>query len=383
MNILISNDSYPTPLTPFAAWLEVLCKEFTRQGHDVTVIAPQSLTKHWLRGAPLNPSHYSVEVDTEWGMRTIEVYQPRTLTFGAGRFARLSLVGARWATQRILKRLHRHFDVYYAQFWASAYNFLGLTDAPVVVDCGEDEIRMHRWVRTDELAAVRSLVRRVFCVSSKNRDESVACGLSDGSNCVVLPNGIEQDKFFRMDASATKARLGIHSDDFTVAFVGRFIHRKGTARLVEALRRLDDSHIRLILIGAPDEREQEDIDYKYMAHVGPLAHDCIAEYLNCADVYVLPTLAEGCSNSIIEAMACGLPVISSDLPFNHDVLNADNSILIDPMDIDAIAHAIKRLKDDLPYRHHLAEGAKLTADTLTIQNRISKILTQTAFLVNN
>ena len=71
-------------------------------------------------------------------------------------------------------------------------------------------------------------------------------------------------------------------------------------------------------------------------------HDVIAEYLNCADIFVSPTLAEGCSNSIVEAMACGLPIISSDLPFNHDILDEKNSILLDPVEVNEIALAIRK-----------------------------------------
>ena len=79
---------------------------------------------------------------------------------------------------------------------------------------------------------------------------------------------------------------------------------------------------------------------------GKLPHEEIPLYLNTADVFVLPSLAEGCSNSIVEAMACGLPVISSDLSFNYDILNADNSILVNPNDVGEISAAIKKLMDE-------------------------------------
>ena len=74
---------------------------------------------------------------------------------------------------------------------------------------------------------------------------------------------------------------------------------------------------------------------------GKLPHDQIVHYLNAADVFVLPTLAEGCSNAIIEAMACGLPIISSDLPFNDDILDAENSIRVNSLDVESIAEAIR------------------------------------------
>lgn len=108
--------------------------------------------------------------------------------------------------------------------------------------------------------------------------------------------------------------------------------------------------------------------------MGTLPHDRIGEYLSMADVFVLPTLAEGCCNAIIEAMACGLPVISSNLPFNDDTLDETNSIRIDPNDIEAIKSAINTLFADKELREKLAQGALETASKLKIENRTKNII---------
>lgn len=73
-------------------------------------------------------------------------------------------------------------------------------------------------------------------------------------------------------------------------------------------------------------------------------------------------------------MACGLPVISSNLPFNWDVLDETNSIMVDPENIDEIAHAIKCLHDDVPLRERLAVGALRKAESLTIDQRSKAIV---------
>ena len=107
---------------------------------------------------------------------------------------------------------------------------------------------------------------------------------------------------------------------------------------------------------------------------GRLPHKEIVTYLNAADIFVLPTLAEGCCNAVVEAMACGLPIVSSDLPFNDDILDETNSIRIDPMDVNAISKAIEKLWKDEDLRSKLADGALKRAKSLTIESRADNIL---------
>ena len=122
-------------------------------------------------------------------------------------------------------------------------------------------------------------------------------------------------------------------------------------------------------MGVGDERP----NCKNILHCGRVNNAELCDYLNAADVFVLPTQAEGCSNAIVEAVASGLPVISSDLPFNYDILDETCSILIDPNDEDAIASAIRKIKDDKQLRKRLEEGTKLKAESLSLEVRVDKI----------
>ena len=107
----------------------------TRQGMNVTVIAPQSLTKHWLRKVPLAPCYFTQEVDG----RTIHIYRPYSLTAGDGRLGFITRWCNRLVTTRTAKRL-RTQDAVYAHFWlnaAMAIPFVQQKHLPLVVATGE------------------------------------------------------------------------------------------------------------------------------------------------------------------------------------------------------------------------------------------------------
>src|SRR5699024_10638249 len=111
---------------------------------------------------------------------------------------------------------------------------------------------------------------------------------------------VDKNVFYKKDKKKCRHELGFSKNDYIVAFTGTFNDRKGSLRLSDALEDLND--VKSIFIGSgKDEPMNDNILFK-----GRLSHYDIATYLNAADVFVLPTIAEGCSNAIIEAMACGL-----------------------------------------------------------------------------
>src|SRR5690606_17096084 len=79
---------------------------------------------------------------------------------------------------------------------------------------------------------------------------------------------------------------------------------------------------------------------------GRLQQEEVAKMLCAADVFALPTLNEGSCNAVAEAMACGLPVISSAIEAVEEQVSDKNAILVDPNNVDAIAQAIETLCDD-------------------------------------
>ena len=176
-----------------------------------------------------------------------------------------------------------------------------------------------------------------------------------------------------MDKHSLREDFGCKKGDFIVAFVGYFCNRKGSKRLSDAITFLADNDIKSVFLGRSLEKGYEP-DCPNIIYKGKVNHEDVPKYLNAADVFVLPTLHEGCANAIVEAMACGLPVISSNSDFNLDILDDTCAIFVDPNSVKEIANAIKKLKQDEVLRKHLSEGALKKASQLRISNRAKAIV---------
>lgn len=373
-HILVAATGYPTPTDPAAPFVEQLVHAISLKGIDVTVIAPQSIVKHWFRHTELHPRHRSYSLE---GGANIEVYQPTVLSFG-GRFTKLNDYFLKRAIDKTARKLKRKPDLCYGHFWHFAYflyPYAKRESLPLFIATGEARITLHQRQTTKKLATFVEYVKGVICVSTKNREESIADGLlADVSKSVVIPNAIDDGLFKLMDRQALRHAHGLKDSDFVVAFTGWYDHNKGVARVSDAINMLNDSDIKSFFIGGIREGNGEMPDCEGILHKGRLPHDQIPEFLNMADVFVLPSLMEGCNNSIIEAMACGLPIIASDRPFNKDVLTKSNSILVDPLNVAEISEAIKKIKDDKVLYQQLSSGALDTAKMLTIKTRAERIL---------
>ena len=368
MNICIVSENYPADGHPFYAFVENLCVNITKQGHNVTVIAPQSLTKILIRGVK--------KLQYKSVAKGVTIIRPIYIT--VGRFSVLfNYFTFRLAVGRVFLDIYKKIDVCYGHFWHSAYSIYPFTkkyNIPLFVATGECEIELHKYIRRGKLEKFIDYVKGVICVSTKNKEESIAAGLTKEEKCIVIPNAIDNNIFKVLNRTEARRRYNISEEDFVIAFVGGFIQRKGPGRIAAAINMLNDEGIKAIFIGYCHNGIIEYPDCRGIIFRDQLKHDETPIALNAADVFVMPTLHEGCCNAIIEAMACGLPIISSDRSFNYDVLNESNSILIDPMSIEEIANAIQYLKSNKIAYRRLKCGAIETSRMLTIQERSKKII---------
>ena len=365
-NICVFCDGYPTEDDPQFAFIRPVVCAMADLGIHCTVIAPQSITRILLKKVKARKTKW---IDyTEKGKR-IYIIQPYTITLS-------TLIKTYKLTELICRRSYFqnkiNADVLYGHFWKSGIRAASIAQRkglPVIVASGEANIDSEIDYRYKEIHKRLNQISGVICVSTRNLDESKRLNLiTEKMRETVLLNGYNEKAFFKIDRKVARKEIGIDEDLFIGIAVGEYSKRKGTERIIKAAQGVPE--LRLMLIGDGDNIS----DTRQVIVSGVKPHNKLVYYLNAADFFILPTLAEGCCNAIIEAIACGLPVISSDLPFNRDILDESNSILVDPMDITSIQKAIVRLYENIDLRKQLSYGSIQRAKSLTINQRTEKII---------
>ena len=362
---------YPKDDDPQFIFLAEIIRAIADQGIRCTVIAPHSLTNALLNKRKLRPFHW---IDTTLQGNSIDIYQPRCLSvsnfklFGKS----ISALLAKRATVKTFKKIRPDVDALYAHFWNSgvvAGEIANKYNLPFFVATGESQIWVNNQFSSAYIQKRMKNLKGVISVSTKNKNESLNLGLGADVPYIIFPNAVNISQFKPFDRVAAREVLNFPKDAFIISFVGAFIERKGPLRVLEAARKLEDPAIKIIFIGdGPQKPEGDEVLF-----ASRIPHEEVAQYLSASDVFVLPTLAEGCSNVIVEAMACGLPIISSDLEFNHDILDSGNSILINPNDIDSIAKAIYQVKENPSWCEKLSLDSLAKVNELSIEIRAQKI----------
>lgn len=380
MHICIVAEGYPFEKREYFTFVKQLCVAMADRGINVSVIAPQSISKIIFRKISKIP-YYRIEKTSKGNY--IDIYSPYIISLGnIGNKGLLKHFNSFWFSYGVCNVFWKNKiekpDVLYGHFWHSAYAVYPVAkkyNIPLFVASGEAKIELHEKYSNKHLLNFINYVKGVICVSTKNKNESVQLKLTTPNKCIVIPNAVDKSLFYRLDKAVIRKELGIKKEDFVVAFVGGFIYRKGANRIAEAIKRLDDSSIKSIFIG-----KLLDSNVKYLPECngiiyrGPIEHNKIAKYLNAADVFVMPTLHEGCCNANLEAMACGLPIISSDRDFNYDILAPSYSFLIDPLNIDEIANKILYLKNNPTVCKKMSEASFLASKSYDIEKRAEKII---------
>lgn len=317
---------------------------FVEKGHDVHLLTVQpapieGVTVHDIRtGIPLKPLHYAVALSTvKRIMRSIEP-----------------------------DLLHTHFLTGYG-YWGAFSGF-----HPFIMTVWGDDVYLtpHQSLLKGRLA--RHVLRSADMVTGDSRDildHAILMG-ADPDSCHVVLWGVDLDAF-RPDATTdVRGRLGIPPDAPVVLSIRSFTQPYynidvivGIIPAVHAAR--PDTHF--VFAG----NEGDDAEFRKLAgalgiddrahFVGRIPHDELPGYMVASDAFITVPSVDATAVSLLEAMACGSPVVVSDLASSLEwVIDGESGLVVPPRDPDALTAAILRLIGSPDLRASLGARAVAT-----------------------
>ena len=209
-------------------------------------------------------------------------------------------------------------------------------------------------------ASIRPLVKyalqnaaQVFAVCEDLRQAAIEAG-GYPDNIEVIANGVDNAKFFRVDQASARQALQLDLTRKIIISVGGLTERKGFHRIIEQLPVLRDKFpdILLIIVGGSSVEGDNEVYLRkrvnelsltdHVLFAGAQPHDQLYRWLNAADIFCLATSNEGWANVFLEAMACGLPVVTTAVGGNPEVICSDDlGILVPFGDSEALKTAIE------------------------------------------
>ncbi len=198
-------------------------------------------------------------------------------------------------------------------------------------------------LRLEESLFARGGAGRVIANSAMVREEIVEASGYPAERIEVVYNGVPLERFRLTSESraATRRRLNLGEEEVALLFVGSGWERKGLRQAVEALGKLADKTLRLLVAGRGDAAKYAGPGVQFLDEV-----DDVPALYAAADLFVLPTLYDPFSNACLEALASGLPVITTTANgFAEVIEDGVHGSVLPENDSEAVAAAIEHWRE--------------------------------------
>lgn len=244
-----------------------------------------------------------------------------------------------------------------------------LARVPFIVHGEHGTLQLRGYQRRLQRAAW-SRVDRVLSVSSRLAERMAAETGFPADRIMTLRNGVDLSRFGRHRRDDARQALGLPRDGFVVGTAGRLVPVKDQATLLDAVAQVRRAGHEVTLVLAGDGPLRSDLearaaslginrDVRFLGHC-----DRIELVLSALDVFVLSSISEGMSNTILEAMATGLPVVATHVGGADELIeDGVSGLLVPSRSPEEIASAVIQLLQDPARRHTMAVAARKRAES--------------------
>lgn len=220
---------------------------------------------------------------------------------------------------------------------------------------------------------------QIITVSNFHREWALELKIAPLEKIVAIQNGISTERLkVTRPRDQVRAELGVSSEEVLIATLGRLAPQKGLEYLIRAVPYILDqmgNRVRVIIVGEGPLRTELEalvLSIGVNSHVRLIGFRAdIADILNAADVIALPSLWEGLSIALLEAMAMAKPIVTTTIGSNREVIeDGKTGLLVPPRDPGALAKAIVSLLADPALAARLGAAAQETFQARFTEERM-------------
>lgn len=353
LRIVVATGIFPPQSGGPATYSKLLVDRLPAFGHEVAVVNFGSVL-HWPKG--VRHVLYFAKLFTA-ALQADVIYAQDPVSVG---------LPAKWVARLLRKPFLLKIVGDYA--WEQGSQRYGVTDPLDVFAQKTDYSLAVRKLKSIQLGV--ALAADKIIVPSEYLKRIVSAWGVPTEKITVIYNGFDRSSLATLPAK--HLNLGAHS----VVSVGRLVPWKGFDTLIEAVAKVADA--RLYILGDGPDREALDkktIDLKApVTFLGKVDHATVLQYLASAKVLVLNTAYEGFSHLLLEAMAVGVPIITTPVGGNVELIEAGkNGLFVPQGDIQAIAAAIGRVCKDERLAKQLSEAGKVRVTQFTDERMLKEL----------
>ncbi|MCP2732035.1 glycosyltransferase family 4 protein [Limnofasciculus baicalensis] len=267
-----------------------------------------------------------------------------------------SWVGMEWKKRTSIPQLHTYHSL-------GAIKYKSVEAIPMIAN-----------TRLDIEKTVLETAERIIATSPQEK-EHLRSLVSTKGNIDIIPCGTDIHRFGSMNRCKARELLGLKPEDKIVFYIGRFDKRKGIETIVRGVARSvlrGNPHLKLIIGGGSRPGQSDGIERERIEGIvaelgmtdfttfpGRISDELLPAYYTAADVCVVPSHYEPFGLVAIEAMACGTPVVASDVGgLQFTVVSEETGLLTPPKDEVAFGQAIDRILTNPEWRNKLGEAGR-------------------------
>ena len=337
------------------------------QNVDITVVSPKPLV------VPFSafPYHNFSKLPRIEHTEKYDIHYPRYI-YAVPKKYFYPITGisyAHFVSRYAIKNIKPNPDLIHAHFsYPDGFGMIGLAkkwNIPLVISALgtiERKVAYEGSYNSKQIIKAMNFADQVLSVSEDLKLHIVKLGINE-NKVIVVPNGVDTEKFRPMGKENARNLLNLPVDKNIVLFVGALRSIKGVDYLIEAAKNFVNMNTELYMVGRDDGLKKKLLK---MAHelkitdlvkfIGPVNHEEIPLWVSASDILVLPSLSEGRPNVVLEALACEVPVVATDVGGIPELMiNGETGYLVPAKNSLELSKKVNKLLEDENLREKMGK----------------------------